>query len=169
MMDGELEKVKELLPTIVCNTTAAKEHVVEAERNIRVVEERNRGVVNTILFTYIPRRMKIEFIYFVTLWINAFLVNSGVSETFSPREILLHWRMDANNYCRVIPGSYCEVHDKPNPYNTTVSRTHEGIALGPTGNLQVRVKFYCLTHRLSIKATRFYRDPNADSCYHQGQ
>ena len=24
MMDGELEKVKELLPTIVCNTTAAK-------------------------------------------------------------------------------------------------------------------------------------------------
>ena len=24
MMDGEFEKVKELLPTIVCNTTAAK-------------------------------------------------------------------------------------------------------------------------------------------------
>ena len=27
MMDGELKKVKELLPTIVCNTTSAKEHV----------------------------------------------------------------------------------------------------------------------------------------------
>ena len=27
MMDGEFEKVKELLLTIVCNTTAAKEHV----------------------------------------------------------------------------------------------------------------------------------------------
>ena len=27
MMDGEFEKVKELLPTIVCNTTAAKEHL----------------------------------------------------------------------------------------------------------------------------------------------
>ena len=32
MMDGEFEKVKEILLTIVCNTTAAKEHVAEAER-----------------------------------------------------------------------------------------------------------------------------------------
>ena len=53
MMDGEFEKVKELLLTIVCNTTAAKEHVSEAERKIRVVKERNRSVVNTLLFTYI--------------------------------------------------------------------------------------------------------------------
>ena len=27
MMDGEFEKVKELLPTVLCKTTAAKEHV----------------------------------------------------------------------------------------------------------------------------------------------
>ena len=53
IMDGEFEKVKDLLPTIVCNTTATKENVAEAERNIRVVKERNRGVVNTLLFTYI--------------------------------------------------------------------------------------------------------------------
>ena len=59
MMDGEFEKVKELLSTIVCNTTAAKEHVVEAEINIRVVKEHNRGVVNTLPFTYIPIQMKI--------------------------------------------------------------------------------------------------------------
>ena len=89
MMDGELEKVKELLPTIVCNTTAAKEHFAEAERKIRAAKERKRGVVNTLPFTYITRQMKIEFIYFVTLWINAFPVNSGVSDTFSPREILI--------------------------------------------------------------------------------
>ena len=38
MMDREFEKVKGLLPTIVCNTTAAKEHVAEAERNTRVVK-----------------------------------------------------------------------------------------------------------------------------------
>ena len=64
MMYREFEKVKELIPTIVCNTTAAKEHVAEAEINIRVVKERNRGVVNTLPFTYIPRRMKIEFFFF---------------------------------------------------------------------------------------------------------
>ena len=136
--------MKELLPSIVCNTTAVKEHIAEAERNTRVVKERNGCVVNTLPFTYIPRRIKIEFIYFVTPWFNAFPVKSGVSETFYPREILLRWRMDANNNCRVLPGSYCEVHDDPKTSNTTVSRNHEGIALGPTGNLKGSVKFYCL-------------------------
>ena len=97
--------MKELLPTIVSNTTAAKENVAEAERKIRVVKEQNRGVVNTLPFTYIPRRKKIEFIYFVTLWLNVFPVKSGVSNTFSPREILLRWRMDAKNHYRVLPGS----------------------------------------------------------------
>ena len=78
--------------------------------------------MNTLLFKYIPRRMKIEFIYFVTLWINFFPVKSGVSDTFSPREILLCWRMDAKKHCRVLPGSYCEVNDELNPSNTTGPR-----------------------------------------------
>ena len=50
--------------------------------------------MNTLPFTYIPRQIKIEFIYFVTLWLNAFPVKSGVSETFYLREILLRWIMD---------------------------------------------------------------------------
>ena len=97
--------MKELLQTIVCNTTAAKEQVVEAERKIRVVKEPNIGVVNNLPFTYIPRRMKIELIYFVTLWLNAFPVKSGVSDTFYPREILHIWRIDAKKNCRLLPGS----------------------------------------------------------------
>ena len=97
--------MKELLPTIVCNTTTAKEHILEAEIKIKVVKERNRGVVNTLPFTYIPRRIKIVFIYFVTLWLNAFPEKSGVSQTFSPRKILLRWRMDVKNHGRVLPGS----------------------------------------------------------------
>ena len=47
MMDGEFEKVKELLPTIVCNTNSMKEHVAEAERKIRLVKERDRVVVGS--------------------------------------------------------------------------------------------------------------------------
>ena len=37
--------------------------------------------MDTLPFTYIPILMKIEFIYFVTLWLNSFPVKSGVSET----------------------------------------------------------------------------------------
>ena len=103
--------------------------------------------------------MKIEFIYFVTLWLNAFPVNSDVSETLYPREILLRWRMDAKKHCRVLPGSYCEVHDNPNSTNTTVSRTHEGISLGPTGDLQDSVKFYCLNTGQVLKRRDFTETP----------
>ena len=63
--------------------------------------------------------------------------------------------MDAKNHCRVLPGSYCEVHGEPNPTNTTVSRTNEGISLGPTGNLQGSVKFYCLNTGRVLKRQAF--------------
>ena len=44
LMDGEFAKIKPLLPQIVCNTTAAREHVAKAKRKIRGVKERARGI-----------------------------------------------------------------------------------------------------------------------------
>jgi hypothetical protein len=51
-MDGEFEKIKPLLPTLECNTTAAKEHVSEAERTIRTLKERTRGLLATLPFLH---------------------------------------------------------------------------------------------------------------------
>ncbi len=51
--------------------------------------------------------------------------------------------------------SHCEVHNEPVPTNTMVWRTHECIALGPTGNLQGSVKFYCLTTGRVLKRRLF--------------
>jgi hypothetical protein len=82
---------------------------------------------------------------FIVLWLNAFPIKSGTSGTYSPRELILRWRLDYKKHCRVLPETYCEVHDEPVPTNTMAWRTHECIALGPTGNLQGSVKFYCLT------------------------
>jgi hypothetical protein len=39
LMDGEFKKVKGLMPTVECNTTAVKEHVSKAEHSIRAVKE----------------------------------------------------------------------------------------------------------------------------------
>ena len=89
LMDGEFEKIKPLMPTIECNTTAAKEQVSEVERTIRTVKNRTQGLLATLPFAHIPRRMKIEFVYFMVLWMNAFPVKSGISQTYSPRELLL--------------------------------------------------------------------------------
>ena len=163
LMDGEFEKLKPLMPQVECNTTAAKEHVSEAERTIRTLKERVRGLLTTLPFTHIPRRMKIEFIYFIVLWMNAFPVKSGISQTFSPRELLVRWRLDYKKHCRVLPGTYCEVHDEPVPTNTMTARTHEAIALGPTGNLQGSVKFYCLNTGRVLKRRSFTPMPMPDS------
>jgi hypothetical protein len=81
LIDGEYEKVKGLMPRVECNTTAAKEHISKAERSIRTVKERTRGIVMMLPFTHIPRRMKIEFMYFTELWLNTFPLNTGISST----------------------------------------------------------------------------------------
>ena len=39
LMDGEFEKVRNLMPCVECNMTVAKEHVSEAERTIRTIKE----------------------------------------------------------------------------------------------------------------------------------
>jgi hypothetical protein len=54
VMEGEFKTVKAELPLLICNTTVAKEHVSKAERSIRTIKERTRGVVCTLPFTNIP-------------------------------------------------------------------------------------------------------------------
>ena len=162
LMDGEFEKVKPFLPTLECYTMAAKEHVSKAECTIYTLKERTRGLLVLLPFSHNPHRMKIEIVYFIVLWLNAFLVKSGISTIYSPRELLVHWKLDYKKHCRVLPGSYCEVHDKPVPTNTMVVRTQACIALGPTGNLQGSLKFYCLTTGRVLERCSFTVIPMPD-------
>ena len=85
LMDGEFEKVKPFLPTLECNSMAAKEHVSKAERTIRMLKKRMRGLLALLPFSHIPQRMKIKFVYFIVLWLNAFPVKSGISMIYSLR------------------------------------------------------------------------------------
>ncbi len=70
LMDGEFEKIKGLLCNVECNMTAAKENVSKAKQMICTIKERTRGLLATLPFEYIPRRMKIEVIYFIVLWLS---------------------------------------------------------------------------------------------------
>jgi hypothetical protein len=167
LMDGAFEKLKNILPTVECNNTVAKKHVSKAECSIRTVKERTRGLIGMLPFDNIPRRMKIEFVYFIVLWPNAFPVKTGVSLIYSPRELLERWRLDYKKHCRVLPGTYYEVHDEPLPSNMMVPRTHEGIALGPMRNLQGTVKFYCLNTGHVLKHHSFMPLPMTDSMIQQ--
>ncbi len=162
LMDGEFEKIKGLLRNVECNTTAAKEHVSKAEQLIRTIKERTRGLLATLPFEHILRRMKIKFIYFCVLWLNAFPVKSGISSTFSPQKLLVWWKLDYKKHCQVPPGTYCEVHDELSPSNMMTPRMHEAIALGPVGNLQGSVKFYSLNTGRVLKRCLFMPIPMPD-------
>ncbi|KAL7480380.1 hypothetical protein ACHAW6_006074, partial [Cyclotella cf. meneghiniana] len=145
LMDREFESVKTTCPQLPINTTAANEHVPEIERTVRTVKDRARGVYNTLPFTCgLPRLMTIELIHFIVLWLNAFPVKSGISTKFSPRELVQRHKLSAKVHCKTPFGTYCEVHDEPDPSNTMQSRTHATICMGPTGNAQGSYKFYCL-------------------------
>ncbi len=77
LMNGLFKKVKNELPMVVCNTTAAKEHIGKTGGSIQTIKEQTRGIIWTLPVKYIPRNLKIEFIYFVVLWINAPSIKNG--------------------------------------------------------------------------------------------
>jgi hypothetical protein len=65
LMDNELEKLRNLVPILVVNTAAAKEHVLEVENKIRLIKEWGRGILNTLPCKRMPRLMLIELVYHV--------------------------------------------------------------------------------------------------------
>ena len=83
----EFEKVSEKLSNLEVNTTAAREHVGEIERQSRLIKERARATVADLPFNYLPKQIVIHLIYFVALWLNVFPNKNGISEKYSPREI----------------------------------------------------------------------------------
>ncbi len=66
-MDREFETLKDIMPTVEYNTTAAKEHMSKAERLIRTVKEWIQGLIGMIPFDNIPQWMKIKFVYLIGL------------------------------------------------------------------------------------------------------
>jgi hypothetical protein len=162
LMDNKFEKLRNLVPILTINTTAAKEHVPEVERKIRLIKERGRGTLNTLPLKKMPRLMLIELIYHVVLWLNAFPANSGVSETLAPRKIVYRHKLDFSKHCKSPFGAYCEVHDDPEKTNTMVTRSTPAIVLGPTGNLQGTYKFLSLATGKKVKRRAFTPYPMPD-------
>jgi hypothetical protein len=86
--------MRDEIPLVVCNTIATTEHVSNADRSIRTIKEQMRGIIGTLLFECISRCLKMEFIYFLVIQINAFTVKDGVLVVYLPRELLVRWRLD---------------------------------------------------------------------------
>lgn len=159
LMDGEFEKIKPLLPNVVVNTTSAGEHVGDVEWHIRTIKERCRGIINPLPFKRMLVWMLVELVHFCVMWWNATTCKTGISNDYSPREIVVRQGLDYKNHCRVPFGVYCEVFEDRDHTNTMASRTRGAVSLGPTGNLQGTYKFLSLTTGQVIKRRQFKELP----------
>jgi hypothetical protein len=83
MMDIEFKKLRDLMPNVALNTTAAQEHMGEIERKIRVIKERTRGTISTLPYEMLPKLIVIKLMHFCVMWMNSFTVKLGVSEKYS--------------------------------------------------------------------------------------
>jgi hypothetical protein len=151
LMNNEFERLISLVPIIQMNTTAAKQHVLEIERKIRLIKERGRGILNTLPLKKMPRLILIELIYHMVLWLNAFPLKSGVLANLSTRKLVIRHKLNYAKHCWAQFGSYCKVHEEPVPTNSMITRMTPAIVLGPTGYFQGTYIFFNLETGKKIK------------------
>ena len=117
---------------MVVDTTGAREHVGEIEQLIKFIKERARCVISDLRvagFNYLHRLIVVHCLYFVTMMTNAVPADGGISEKYSPREIVTGRKLDMKKDCRALFGAYVETSKDDVITNTMDKRTHSCIAL----------------------------------------
>ena len=67
LMDQEFEKIVPEMKMALVNTTAAREHVSDIEREIRTIKEGTRTTVSTLAkigVRFLPKQVIIHMVYF---------------------------------------------------------------------------------------------------------
>ena len=141
------------------NGVAANEHVPEIERQIRVIKERIRCAWSQLPYKYKPKNMVIALAKMVVLWLNNFTPKSGVSDIYSPRQIVKGTKLDMKKHCRIEFGAYAQVYDEHAPTNNMLPRTVGCICLGPKDNLQGSIYFLKLDTGKVITRRQFTELP----------
>ena len=132
----EFEKIKDVLPMVEVNTTAAREHLPEIERRIRTIKERVRCVTSEFPFNLVLMLVLVQTVYMICLWLNAIRSLSGMDQGFSPSEILTERGVDYSKDCRADLGACIQASTDKVFTNDNNLRTHGCITLSPSGNRQ---------------------------------
>jgi hypothetical protein len=78
--------------------------------------------------------MIIEMVYASQFWLNSFPPTDEISDTMSPRSMVIGTSLDYAKHCKLEFGTYAQVHEEHD--NSMATRTTGAIALRPTGNAQ---------------------------------
>ena len=101
-MDMEFKKIKDEFDRVEVNTTAAREHVGEIERGIRLVEEWSLCIISDLRvagFTFLHKMIIVPCVYFVVMMLNTVPDAFGIFDKYSPREIVTSRKLDMKKDC----------------------------------------------------------------------
>ena len=105
----ESEKIIDEIDTAIVNKTGAREHVTDCERGIWTIKESTRYTVSELRRVEIkalPKQVIIHLIYPVVMWINASPNENGISQVYSPREIVTGKTLKYKLHCKANFGQY---------------------------------------------------------------
>jgi hypothetical protein len=100
------------------------------------MKECTRSIYNMLPFKKMPARLVIEMVSASTFWWNSFPPVGGVSDTLSPRAIVVGLEIDFIKHCQLEFGTYVQTHEQSD--NSMQSRTTGAIAMCWTDELQTR-------------------------------
>ena len=106
---------------------ARNEHIGVAERSIRTIKERARSICHSLPFKRFTKLMTTALVESAVYWLNSFPSRDGVSETMSPRGIVVGGNNIDVNYPMVEYGAFAVVYDSTK--NNMMSRSTPSIAL----------------------------------------
>ena len=109
---------------------------------MQVIKEQMQAHNANLPFSRFTRCMTIELSKHVVMFLNAFPPKSGLSNTYSLRNIITGKALDWKKSCKLHFGSYAQVHEDRNVTNTLEERTQGAICLGLTGNVQGTYNFF---------------------------
>ena len=120
--DGEFESLRSQIEALPghprLEVAAPGAHVPEAERRIRVIEERSRDIEASLPFEQLPRLMVTHMVLHATKMLNYFPTSAGLDNGYSPRTLMTGEVLSFKTHLSLKFGDYCQVHEHDEPRNS---------------------------------------------------
>ena len=122
-----VDSIKESLLPVIMQVCARNEHVGIAERSIRTIKDRARSICHSLPYKRFTKLMTTRLIENTVYWLNAFPSANGISNTISPRGIVVGTGNIDCNHSMIQYGAYAAVYETTK--NNMMSRSTPAIAL----------------------------------------
>jgi hypothetical protein len=113
LMDMEFKKIIEEINMAIINMTGAREHSTYVKRGICMIKESARCTILELHRVNVmtpPKQVIIHLIYFMLMWMNVGPNEIGISQVYSPREIVTGKTLGYNLHCKANLGQYIHPH-----------------------------------------------------------